>query len=1122
MNTRPLFLGFGAAVTLLIISWGFNTCQSVSLPADVAAASAQLPQKIDYNLHVKPILSDRCFACHGPDQNKQKAGLRLDIAEVAYDKKCENGLKAIVPGNAAQSDLVKRILSADLDYVMPEPQSHLTLSAEEKAVLVKWVEQGAEYKPHWSLIIPKKIELPEVKNGAWVKNEIDRFVLKKIEEKGFLASSTADKTTLLRRVSMDLTGLPPTPVEIANFLSDSSFTAYEKVVNRLLKSPHYGEHQAVNWLDLARYADTQGYQLDVMRTAWPYRDWVISAFNRNLSFGRFVTWQLAGDLLPHPQRGHLIATAFNRMHPQNQEGGIVAEEYLAEYAADRVNTFGKAFLGLTVECARCHDHKYDPISQKDYYQLFAFFNNVNEAGQVPFYGESSPTVLLTTPETDQKLKAIRAKIEQLLVPISNRDGSGLRPHGQPRPTQEAQKWRIAARQNPHLIPQKRGLIGSYSFDEPNRKQFKNAANPKKPAVVSGDEDKLPEIVKGKFGNGRVVNGDGNISLGGNFAYFERNEPFSVSLWVNFQKTGLRGPIFARTNGLDNGERGYECVLNKDGTLGFHLTHNYPDNAIDFQTLQKVPLKQWLHLTLTYDGSGTAQGTHVYWNGQRAAGRIHADNLKKSMLYGKGRSNGFGLMLPFMIGAKFRDSMAGFWVDELEIYDRALTPIEVQETMTKQPIVKQWIVQNKPLTSAQQAQINEFYEANVSPNTLKINAELKKLRRQETTLYDASDELMVMKERPFAQPTHVLRRGVYDAPAERVLANTPAQLLSFKDYPKNRLGLAQWLLNKKNPLFARVVVNRMWQQFFGRGLVASSDDFGNQGNLPSHPELLDWLAVDFQQSWNVKALQKQIVMSATYRQASAQNLKMAETDPENIWLTRGASYRLSAEQIRDNALAASGLLNRKIGGLSVYPYQPAGVWEALAASTGSPPYPQTHGDSLYRRSLYTIWKRTAPSPSMIIFDTPERHTCTVKRQKTSTPLQALVTLNDPQFVEAARVLAMRAMRLEVKGERLEGGSAMRRSEKIESNINHKSQITKSQITNIFTALLSRAPRSQELALMIKLYEEELKHFQQNPAQAVELLRVGEYPVDKHLNKNELAAMTVVCSTVMNLDEAVVKR
>lgn len=1132
MNTKHVFLGISTAATCLALGWGFNACQSVSLPTDVAEAAANLPEKIDYNLHIKPILSDRCFACHGPDQNKQKAGLRLDMADMAYDHTCENGMKAIVPNNASQSDLVKRILSIDPNYVMPELQTHLTLSAQEKALLVRWIEQGAEYKPHWSLLKPKRAALPDVKNKAWVKNEIDYFVLNKLEvatpSLALMPQAEANKTTLLRRVSFDLTGLPPTPAEITQFLADRSANAYEKVVNRLLSSPHYGEHQAVAWLDLARYADTHGYQLDVMRTAWPYRDWVISAFNRNLSFDRFVTWQLAGDLLPKPQREQLIATAFNRMHPQNQEGGIVAEEYLAEYAADRVNTFGKAFLGLTVECARCHDHKYDPISQKDYYQLFAFFNNVNEAGQVPFYGESSPTLVLTTPQTEQKLKAIRAKIEQLRAPISNLGGSG-----RPRPTQKT--------------PISTSLIGSYSFDEPHRSQFKNTANPKKPAGIFGDNERLPEIIPGKFGKARAVNGDGNISLGADFGYFERHEPFAISLWVNFQKAGLRGPVFSRTNGLDNGERGYECVMSTDGTLSFHLNHNYPASAIDLQTIQKMPIKQWVHLVFSYDGSGTAAGAHIYVNGKKAAVRVHADNLKKSMIYGQNRGNGFGLMLPFIVGGKFRDSMADFWIDELNVFNQNLTDDEVGQLALGKKIDKK-----------------------ISPADWQLNQQIAQLRAQETALYDATDEVMVMNERRHPNATHILKRGVYDAPAERVEATPPTQLPSFQNYPKNRLGLAQWLLNKDNPLFARVVVNRYWQQFFGRGLVASADDFGNQGNLPSHPELLDWLAVGFSETWNVKALQKKIVMSATYRQASTQSPKTLEIDPENVWLARGASYRLSAEQVRDNVLVASGLLNKKVGGGSVFPYQPAGVWEALAASTSSPPYPQSHGDSLYRRSLYTIWKRTAPSPSMIIFDTPERHACIIKRQKTSTPLQALITLNDPQYVEAARVLAQSSWRsvangqgamvngqgsmVSGQGSRVKGqwsvgsgqglvgkGQGLRVSgqgSRVSSQrlsrmtndqhpmVNAQHLMTNAQLpmtfTQIFMALISRPPRPTELKLVQQLYAEELARFKQNPEQATALLSVGEFPADNSLNKSQLAALTVVCSTVMNLDEALIKR
>ncbi|MFN3378370.1 MAG: DUF1549 domain-containing protein, partial [Runella zeae] len=555
---------------------------SLDLPQDVVQASAALPAKLDYNLHVKPILSDRCFACHGPDKNKQKADLRLDVAEAAYDKECESGMNAIVAGNPAKSDVVHRILSEDPNYIMPEPSTHLTLSAQEKATIIKWIEQGAEYKPHWSFVKPTSPAPPKVKNDSWVKNDIDRFVLAKLDSQQpspLQPQSEASKTTLLRRVYLDLIGLPPTPEQVEAFLKDNSPNAYEKVVNQLLRNPHFGEHQAADWLDVARYADTHGYQDDGLRTMWPYRDWVIKSFNRNLAFDRFVTWQLAGDMLPNPQKEHLIATAFNRNHQQSQEGGIVPQEYFVEYVADRTNTFGKAFLGLTVECARCHDHKYDPISQKDYYSLFAFFNNNNEYGQIPYNGEPSPSITLPKPEAQRQLKFIKEKLSQIET-NKLKDAAAVR--------QRFEQWLAKADKAPRISPRSE-LIIDVPFDSMNirmagekkdkrRPIFKNFANDTLHFETNGDLDFLPVRINSPKGKGirligesylqmRGINGWGKYkevpSVSG---FFERNQPFSVSLWVGVIDPKFKGPLFNRNLGPFNGFRGYECERLEDGRL----------------------------------------------------------------------------------------------------------------------------------------------------------------------------------------------------------------------------------------------------------------------------------------------------------------------------------------------------------------------------------------------------------------------------------------------------------------------------------------------------------------------------------------------------------------------------
>ena len=1155
-DIRSRYVGLVAAVGLFGTTVWFTSCnRSVEKPTDILAAEKAIPEKVDYNLHIKPILSDRCFACHGPDKSKQKAGLRLDIADNAYEK-LESGNRAIVPGDLADSEVFHRIVSNDPEFMMPTPESHLSLNTEEKALLLRWIEQGAEYKPHWSLVAPTMPELPNVKRKQWVKNDIDRFVAQKHDEKKLSPAPEADKATLLRRVSLDLTGLPPTVAEVDAFLADNSPNAYEKVVDRLLASPHFGERQAVDWLDVARYADTHGYQDDGLRTMWPYRDWVIKAFNQNLTFDKFITWQLAGDMLPKPARPDvardmMVATAFNRNHQQSQEGGIVPEEYQSEYIADRTNTFGKAFLGLTVECARCHDHKYDPISTKDYYALGAFFAQNNEYGQIPYNGEPAPHLTLPTPEVDAKLRFIRQRIKAI-DKATTADVAG--------PARlRFNAWLANARRNPAkaILPAKQDLLVYVPFDQiedkpveekkkeedkkkeevrkdkkvvaksaaatvsgpkssaPSpqppkiRRLFTNTANDTLPLETRGDLDYPIPHVAGRLGKGVKLVGESHLEFKGRvdwnniksvpMGWFERNQPFTVSIWVNVQDSKLKGPLFNRNVGPFNGFRGYECVRLEDGRLGFRFSNVWPDDAIDVETEDELPLNRWMHLTMAYDGTSNASGMHIYVNGQPAPIRVVTDNLTQSTLWGKNRTN-WGSGTPnFSIGHRHDYNFKGFSIDELRIYARKLTPLEVSSLFVhpEQGAASTLIaaLRSPNLTEAQQAALFDYYLTNVDRPAQERRLTREQQIGEDTRLQDDQIDVMVMRERRYNRPTHILKRGAYDAPADAVSPDTPDQFFKMPDdIPRNRLGLARWLTHKENPLFSRVIVNRVWQQYFGQGLVKSSDDFGNQGNLPSHLELLDYLAVTFRENgWNLKALHKQIVLSATYRQSSSVSAQAREKDYDNTLLTRGPSYRLSAEQVRDNALTASGLLTQKIGGPSVFPYQPAGIWEALA-TRNAVNYVQSHHDSLYRRSLYTIWKRSSPPPMMLNFDAAERHTCTVRRQKTSTPLQALVTLNDPQFVEAARVLAQRAWQ----------------------------QPVNERINYFVKSVASRPARPQEVALMQELYAEELADFKKNPARAKALLSVGEYPLDAKQPQAELAAWTVVASTLMNFDEAIIKR
>jgi Protein of unknown function (DUF1553)/Protein of unknown function (DUF1549)/Planctomycete cytochrome C/Concanavalin A-like lectin/glucanases superfamily len=1095
-------------ISVVISALFLTSCGGNDIPVEVAALEGKLPETVDYNLHIKPILSDRCFKCHGPDKSKVEAGLQLTNSEGATEK-LKSGRQAIVGGNLNRSELVKRILSKDPEEVMPTPNSHLELSNEEKALLVKWVQQGGEYKEHWAFAKIENPDVPEVQEEKWVKNPIDNFVLAKLEEKGIKHSIPADKATLLRRVSMDITGLPPTVKELDDFLKDNSSNAYEKVVDRLLKSPHYGEKIGVDWLDLGRYADSHGYQDDGMRNVYPWRDWVIDAFNKNLPYDKFVTYQLAGDLLPNATREQKLATCFLRNHPQTQEGGVVDEEYRTEYVIDRVGMFGKAFLGLTVECARCHDHKYDPIAQKEFYQLSAFFNNNNETGIIPYNGEASPSVLLPTPDVEKKLAFIKTKI----APYER----AIQPY-QPVYKQGFEKWVSEAQKDPaKYAVSNKDLVAHFPFErniikpKPNADkkaynpwsqsdyQYQNMAIDSVFGKISGDWDRRPKFIKGVVGNGLLLRGDCGIDFHKSLD-FERNQPFSISLWINPLKKGDNGPIYNSSNGEFEGFRGYRCWLLKDGSLQISFSYVYPSNCIDIITTDKVTYKQWQNLTLTYDGSSKASGIKIFKNGLEMKTNVLTDNLTKSMVYGENKSHwGSWTDFTLMMGKEFRETMDNFAVDEFKIYTRQLAPIEVQGiTKNSEQISAILKTPRKDWTEAQERELFDYYRLNFDPYFQAYSRNLKKLRGIETETVTDVKEVMTMNERIIPRKTFILNRGAYDALGEEVSYGVINRILPFEDkFPRNREGLAQWLLDERNPLFARVTVNRFWQTYFGYGLSKTSDDFGNQGEMPTHPELLDWLATQFRESgWDVKAMQKLIVMSATYQQSSEKRKDLMEIDSENRLLARGASYRYAHEQIRDAVLAGSGLLVKKIGGPSVYPYQPAGIWEALATRNATS-YKQNHGDSLYRRGMYTIWKRSSPPPSAITFDAPERYFCVVNRQKTSTPLQSLVMMNDPQYNEAARKLAERMMR--------EGGTT-----------------EESRITLAYKAMTSRYPRPQEVSILKQMYQEELSDIKKRPNRIKELLSVGESPIDKSLNQNELAANTVLAMTLINFDGTVVKR
>nr|MCU0341937.1 DUF1553 domain-containing protein [Spirosomataceae bacterium] len=836
----------------------------------------------------------------------------------------------------------------------------------------------------------------------------------------------------------------------------NSPNAYQKQVDRLLNSVHFGEKMATDWLDLARFADSHGYTVDRLRDMSPYRDWVIGAFNQNMPYDRFIHWQLAGDMMKNPQGGlptkeMRIATAFNRNHQQNMEGGIVEAEFQTEYVIDRTNTFGDAFMGLSVGCARCHDHKYDPISQKNYYELFSFFNNVREAGQISWDDAlPTPTMLLPTPEQEKILAFINTQIKQ-------------------------QEARVAQTKAVAKAPQKletlEGLVAHYDFE---KKSLANKLNAQQKATMKRESGEEPAAFAQRgSGTALALNGDVWLDLNGVGAY-RRSEPFSVGIWVQIPKTLKEGVIIHKSQAerLYN-FRGWHLYLKND-RLELNMAHTAPSDAITKITQNPVPRDRWLHLTITYDGSSKAQGLRLYMDGAEQSTQTLIDQLNKDILFKSKEQSGIH------VGAWWRGwGLTGGLVDDLMVYNRTLTPFEVKV-----------LAQKATWQQATAADLQAFYAA-IDPNVKAAQTELTRLRSVLADSTEKIKEIMVMQEMPQRKRAYILQRGNYDAPAEEVFPNTPTSILAFpKHLPQNRYGLAQWLTHPDHPLTARVAVNRYWQVFFGTGLVKTTEDFGNQGALPSHPALLDWLAVTFRESgWDVKALVKRMVMSATYRQSSQTTKAARDADPENRLLMRGPSVRLTAEMLRDNALAASGLLNRQIGGPSVKPYQPDGLWQI-----NNTHYVPDSGEAVYRRSLYVLVKRSVPNPTLGTFDVPSRSFCVVRRQQTNTPLQALVMLNDPTFVETTKALGEQMAQLP-----LEQG-----------------------ITTMYRKLTGRRPTPQEIKVLVQLHQSQYQKMRANPLKTKGWLSAGQYKVSTSVDAAVVAANAVVASAVMNSDAGLTKR
>ena len=1061
-----------------------NLVRSCSVLAVLAAYALSAPRpadaasgRVEFNRDIRPILSDKCYTCHGPDEQKRMMGLRLDTKDGLFTNRGK--YQIVVPGDPEKSKLLERIAHPKRALAMPPPGSGETLTPEQIGLVTEWIRQGAEYKSHWAFEAPRRPELPSVSNAAWARNEIDRFVLARLDREGLKPAPEADKATLLRRLYFDLSGLPPSPKEVAEFLADTAPDAYEKRVDQLLASPRYGERMAMQWLDLARYADTHGFHIDSHRDMWIWRDWVIRSFNDNMPYDQFTIWQLAGDLLPERTREQRIASGFNRNHMINYEGGAIPEEYQTEYVVDRVEATSNVWLGLTMGCARCHDHKYDPIKQTDFYKFFAFFNTIDEEGLDGKRGNATPFLrVFANDQEEAKWKKAQQRLHDASLALCN----------------DTIDYRISLWEPGQSAkipgPSFRGLLAHYSFD----KHLETATPALRGEVVHGAKS---------FGAGTVadqLNLDGETTVRfGDALPFGTSDPFSIAFWVHSssQKPML---LFHQIADPDS-RRGIEFLFDESYPIpdeierGVYLTlrlsERYPESAIEVVTTERVRQKGVAHIAASYDGSGHASGVRLWVNGEPAKLRVKHDSLHGSFRAETAMSIGDSAFGGPFIGN----------VDDLRIYRRTLGNAEVNQLFAHEPVRSTLLIPAESRSREQRDALRRYYLENAASGADRDAwQELQTATEEVDALSQAIPTTMVMEEMVTPRITHRLNRGDYSQPAEELQPDVPGVLPPLPTgAPKNRLSLARWLMQPENPLTARVAVNRFWQMNFGTGIVKTSEDFGAQGDPPSHPELLDWLATEFAGSgWNVKRMMRTIVTSATYRMSSRASSDLLERDPENRLLARGPRVRLPAEMIRDNALAASGLLNGEIGGKSVFPYQPDGVWEDMAFGDvySMQRYEQSHGKDLYRRSMYTFWKRTAPPASLVTFDAPDREKCTARRSNTNTPLQALVLLNDPTYVEAARALAQRVLR-------------------------EASADPGSRIRLAFRLATAREPNPRELQVLRDLAETQVGRYQKAPAAAKDLLRTGESAVDKSLDPRELAGWTTVASVILNLDETITK-
>lgn len=1042
----------------------------------ISGLAATAADKVDFNKDIRPILSDKCFHCHGPDEHDRKGKLRLDVPhgdDGAFREK--KGTFAIKPGDPAASEIWKRIITDDEDDVMPPADStKKALTAEEKALVKKWIEQGAQWQEHWSF---NPIEMPEIpkvtEHKNWAKNEVDHFVLDELKKHGLKPTTEAPRYKLIRRAYLDLIGLYPTPEEVKAFKEDKSPNAYEKVIDRLLADKRYGERMTLKWLDISRYGDTSVYHADGPRTMWPWRDWVIEAYNSNKPFNEFTIEQLAGDHIPNATPRQKMATGFLRNNGTTDEGGAFDEEYRVEYTVDRLALTSTVWLGLTMECAQCHDHKYDPVSQKEFFQMYAFFNVSADKGMQTRRGNAEPKMKVPPSEMDQQqideYKAEIAKHREEMEAYRQDNAS------------KAESW-IAENLKKHGHSSTvEGLQNHFPLDEANGKQILDTIDTKNAAQVQGriygsKRDKEPAV---------HLKGNDNYFSKTAGEFIDNTTPFSYGGWVKQDNVGGFKAILARMDSK-NKYRGYD-LFTSNGQFGVHLINSWAANAIKIQSEAKMQNKKWHHVFATYDGTGKAAGFKLYLDGKEVPFKVLNDNLTATTK----------TKIPFRIGRREVGANFSGFLDDIRIYNRVLDETDINLIMKQDSAA---VIFSKAALSNGEIDkefLRNYYFTKNDKTYQGIQKKIKGVNDKIDAILNR--DVMIMTDMNVPRKTYILNRGAYDQPMKNkeIKANTPDILPPMKDdMPKNRLGLAQWIMDKDNPLTARVTVNRYWSMFFGKGIVSTVTDFGSQGAWPSHPDLLDYLAADFRDNgWNVKRTIKKILMSATYRQDSVISEALVEKDAENNFLARGPRFRLQGDLIRDNALYVSGLLYQSIGGAGTKPYQPDGLWKEVALS-GNVVFKRDSGEKLYRRSMYIYWKRSAPHPAMVTFDAPTREKCVVQRSRTNTPLQALVTLNDEQFVEAARFFGERIMK--------EGGKT--NAEKIDW---------------AFSLVTSRKPATQIRQKIEALFEDQLKHFTENPENAKLFLSVGEKKRDESLNLAQHAAWSVIAKLMLNMDETINK-